>query len=87
MAEPALTRFEGLRDGWGQPRRSAPLIEGQASRVSRDAAYPPGARIFHRKFGYGSVVAAEGDKLDIAFDKAGAKKVIASFVVPAEQAS
>ncbi len=50
-------------------------------------AYPPGARIFHQKFGYGSVVAAEGDKLDIAFDKAGAKKVIASFVVPAEQAS
>jgi DNA helicase II / ATP-dependent DNA helicase PcrA len=87
MAEPALTRFEGLRDGWGQPRRAAPLIEGQASRVARDAAYPPGARIFHRKFGYGSVVAAEGDKLDIAFDKAGAKKVIASFVVPAEQAS
>ena len=87
MAEPALTRFEGLRDGWGQPRRAAPLIEGQASRVSRDASYPPGARIFHRKFGYGSVVAAEGDKLDIAFDKAGVKKVIASFVVPAEQAS
>ena len=60
MAEPALTRFEGLRDGWGQPRRAAPLIEGQASRVARDASYPPGARIFHRKFGYGSVVAAEG---------------------------
>ncbi|HEY2111318.1 MAG TPA: 3'-5' exonuclease, partial [Dongiaceae bacterium] len=57
MAEPALTRFEGLRDGWGQPRRAAPLIDGQASRVARDAAYPPGARIFHRKFGYGSVVA------------------------------
>jgi DNA helicase-2/ATP-dependent DNA helicase PcrA len=87
MAEPALTRFEGLRDGWGQPRRAAPLIEGQASRVAREASYPPGARIFHRKFGYGSVVAAEGDKLDIAFDKAGVKKVIASFVVPAEQAS
>jgi len=87
MAEPALSRFEGLRDGWGQPRRSAPLIEGQASRVSRDDAYPPGTRIFHRKFGYGRVVAAEDDKLDIAFDKAGSKKVIASFVVPAEQAS
>ena len=51
------------------------------------ATYSPGARVFHRKFGYGKVVAAEGDKLDIAFDKAGDKKVIASFVVPAEQAS
>ena len=80
--------FRGLARTAGASRAGpAPLIEGQASRVSRDAAYPPGARIFHRKFGYGSVVAAEGDKLDIAFDKAGAKKVIASFVVPAEQAS
>lgn len=49
-------------------------------------AYPPGRRIFHQKFGYGRVIAADGDKLDIAFDKAGSKKVMASFVRPAEQA-
>jgi DNA helicase II / ATP-dependent DNA helicase PcrA len=48
--------------------------------------YREGARIFHQKFGYGSVAAVEGDKLDIAFDKAGAKKVLASFVIPAERA-
>ena len=47
----------GCGDSWGQPRRRlAPLIEGQASRVvAAMPAYPPGARIFHRKFGYGSV--------------------------------
>ena len=45
-----------------------------------------GARIFHRKFGYGTVAKVEGDRLDIAFDKAGRKKVIAGFVVPADQA-
>ena len=28
-----------------------------------------------RKFGYGEVIAADGDKLDIDFDKAGTKKV------------
>ena len=50
------------------------------------AAYREGERIFHQKFGYGEVVAVDGDKLDIDFDKAGAKKVMASFVVPAEQA-
>ena len=50
------------------------------------ASYRAGTRVFHQKFGYGEVVAVDGDKLDIAFDKAGAKKVIASFVVPAEQA-
>ena len=42
--------------------------------------------MFHRKFGYGRVTAAEGDKLEIAFDVAGAKKVMASFVVPADRA-
>ncbi len=88
MAEPALSRFEGPARQLGPAAPFRPADRGPgAAGVSRDAAYPPGARIFHRKFGYGSVVAAEGDKLDIAFDKAGAKKVIASFVVPAEQAS
>ena len=28
-----------------------------------------GQRIFHEKFGYGSVVAIDADKLDIAFEK------------------
>ncbi len=40
----------------------------------------PGDRIFHRKFGYGVVRAADGGKLSIAFDKAGDKMVIESFV-------
>ena len=50
------------------------------------ASYRAGARVFHQKFGYGEVISVDGDKLDIDFDKAGAKKVMASFVVPAEQA-
>jgi DNA helicase-2/ATP-dependent DNA helicase PcrA len=49
-------------------------------------AYRVGARVFHQKFGYGGVTAVDGDKLDIAFDKAGTKKVMAGFVVPAERA-
>ena len=43
-----------------------------------------GQRIFHEKFGYGSVVAIDADKLDIAFEKAGTKKVVARFVVLAQ---
>ena len=42
--------------------------------------------MFHTKFGYGTVMGIEGDKLDIEFDKAGAKKVVAKFVVPADKA-
>lgn len=39
-----------------------------------------GLRIFHQKFGYGTIRALDGDKLDIDFEKAGYKKVMASFV-------
>ncbi len=41
-----------------------------------------GTRVFHQKFGYGQVQAIDGNKLDIAFDKAGDKKVMAEFVEP-----
>jgi DNA helicase-2/ATP-dependent DNA helicase PcrA len=44
------------------------------------AAHKVGARVFHQKFGYGRITAIDGGKLDIAFDKAGRKKVMASFV-------
>ncbi|MDP4031422.1 MAG: UvrD-helicase domain-containing protein [Pseudorhodobacter sp.] len=43
-------------------------------------------RVFHPKFRYGIVVGIEGDKLDVAFDKAGVKKIVARFVVAADQA-
>ena len=42
-----------------------------------------GIRIFHQKFGYGTVRSNEGGKLEIDFEKAGTKKVMESFVEPA----
>ena len=36
-------------------------------------AFGPGTRVFHQKFGYGTVTAAEGEKLTIDFEKAGPK--------------
>ena len=39
-----------------------------------------GSRVFHEKFGYGTVRAAEDDRLDVAFDKAGEKRVLDRFV-------
>jgi len=47
-------------------------------------AYDLGVRVFHQKFGYGAVIGTEGDKLEIAFDKAGVKKVVAKFVTAAD---
>ncbi|HLO75053.1 MAG TPA: UvrD-helicase domain-containing protein [Magnetospirillum sp.] len=60
-----------------------PTIEGTAFHVApraQAADIEPGDRVFHQKFGNGTVVAADGDKLEIHFDKAGLKKVLGSFV-------
>lgn len=66
--------------GLGAPREAAGLvIDAEAV-----AAHAPGDRVFHVKFGYGTVTGVEGDKLDVAFDKAGAKKVIGRFLSPAD---
>ncbi len=40
-------------------------------------------RVFHQKFGYGNVVKVDGNKFTIAFEKAGEKKVVDSFVTRA----
>jgi DNA helicase-2/ATP-dependent DNA helicase PcrA len=42
--------------------------------------------VFHQKFGYGTVRKVDGERLTIGFDQAGDKKVMASFVVPEDQA-
>ena len=38
-----------------------------------------GERVFHQKFGYGRVVAVEGNKLLVDFEKAGSKRVMDGF--------
>ncbi|MFN4114592.1 MAG: ATP-dependent helicase [Sphingomonadaceae bacterium] len=43
-----------------------------------------GSRVFHDKFGYGTVIDQEGNKLEINFEQAGTKRVIDSFVMLAE---
>jgi len=44
------------------------------------SAHSMGERVFHQKFGYGAILGIEGDKLEIEFDKAGIKKVVARFI-------
>jgi DNA helicase II / ATP-dependent DNA helicase PcrA len=52
----------------------------QPSRPARADTIPVGARVFHQKFGYGVVKAADDDKLDVAFEKAGEKRVLDRFL-------
>ena len=39
-----------------------------------------GDRVFHMKFGYGSVMAVNGDKIDVRFQHSGLKRVIDKFL-------
>jgi DNA helicase-2/ATP-dependent DNA helicase PcrA len=64
-------------------RRKTPLtIEGEliAKSTGTVSSFTVGERVFHQKFGNGNVVAVDGNKLTIAFDKAGEKRVVDSFV-------
>ena len=57
-------------------------IEGElvAKSTGTVSAFAIGDRVFHQKFGNGNVLYVEGNKLTIAFDRAGEKKVVDSFV-------
>ena len=68
--------------GMSQPRETRNMI------IDLDAvsAFTAGDRVFHQKFGYGTIIGIEGDKLDIEFDKAGSKNVVSRFVVAADRA-
>ena len=78
--------------GWRRMQSNAahrPISQARETRaMTIDATAVPvfglGDRVFHQKFGYGAVIATEGDKLEIAFDKAGVKKVVAKFVTGAD---
>jgi DNA helicase-2/ATP-dependent DNA helicase PcrA len=43
-----------------------------------------GMRVSHKKFGNGTVIHVDGNKLDIQFDTAGRKRVLDSFVETSE---
>ena len=63
-------------------RKAPPItLDGKATRL-----YAPGDRVFHQKFGYGTVADAEGDTATVDFDKAGSKHLKQSFLSAADAA-
>ena len=66
---------------WTQNRRQT-AVSTSWKAVPREASpsFKVGDRVFHDKFGNGTVLALDGTKLEIDFDKAGIKKVLDSFV-------
>jgi DNA helicase II / ATP-dependent DNA helicase PcrA len=67
----------------GNSSRGPLQIEGElVAKSSAGSSFAKGARIFHMKFGNGTVAAVDGNKLTVDFDKAGRKMVLESFVQP-----
>ncbi len=78
--------------GWKRLQANSqrrPVSQPQEARrtvidLEATSKFETGERVFHQKFGYGAIVGIEGDKLEIAFEKAGTKKVVASFITAAD---
>ncbi len=87
-ASSGFSQMGGAARGFSESKFPAPFqrpvrtIEAweQPARPARQDAIPKGSRVFHQKFGYGTVRAVDDDKLDIDFDKAGSKRVLDRFV-------
>ncbi len=79
-AEPGLHAGGDAESAWSRGARPPPPVPTVAARPEPAAAFRPGDRVFHDKFGPGTVRNVDGDKLEIAFDKAGLKKVVDRFV-------
>jgi len=58
------------------------VIEGTAKAIAKPGAggFCVRDRVFHDKFGYGRIVKMDGDKVEVAFDKAGTKKLMVGFL-------
>ena len=69
-------------DNFSRNKRAPLTIEGEliAKSTGTTSEFNLDDRVFHQKFGYGQVVKIDGNKLTIAFEKAGEKKVVDSFV-------
>jgi DNA helicase-2/ATP-dependent DNA helicase PcrA len=76
------SRSDTFGGGFSRNKRGPMVIEGElvAKSTGTVSEFSLDDRVFHQKFGYGHVVKIDGNKLTIAFEKAGEKKVVDSFV-------
>ena len=63
-----------------RPTQQAPKQKSDIIDLSAVNSFTIGERVFHQKFGYGKIVVIDNDKLEIDFEKAGLKKVVARFI-------
>jgi DNA helicase-2/ATP-dependent DNA helicase PcrA len=82
----AQSRRQDSGQSWGNKaastqRRGPTLIEGElVAKSTGGSSLQAGARVFHIKFGNGTVASVDGNKITVEFDKAGRKMVLESFL-------
>jgi DNA helicase-2/ATP-dependent DNA helicase PcrA len=81
-SDASSSRGDAHGSGFSRAKRGPMTIEGEliAKSTGTTSEFTLDDRVFHQKFGYGQVVKVDGNKLTIAFEKAGEKKVVDSFV-------
>jgi DNA helicase-2/ATP-dependent DNA helicase PcrA len=86
-----VARGSGRGPGWQRAatsgafeRTPSRVVEARARAISLGnpgrSDLELGQRVFHSKFGYGTIAEIEGNKLEIDFEQAGRKRVLDSFV-------
>ena len=60
--------------------KTAPASFSPKVQSEKGDIFSRGDRVFHQKFGQGTIINIDGHKLDIAFDQGGHKRVMDSFV-------
>jgi DNA helicase-2/ATP-dependent DNA helicase PcrA len=89
-SRPRFNETPSVFGGGGLLARRPRVIEAGAwevkERAPAAASYERGDRVFHEKFGYGTVTAVDDDRLEVAFDKADTKRLLDRFVRPASEA-
>src|SRR5579859_4448555 len=77
---------EGYQSGYRKSLPRPPLViehsrpPARGQEIRKIGGFSVGDRVFHQKFGYGIIQTVEDNKLEIAFEKAGDKKVMDAFV-------
>lgn len=71
-------------------RRPTRVIEAGAwevkERPAQTAGFRRGDRVFHDKFGYGTITAVDDDRCEVAFEKSDTKRLLDRFLKPASEA-
>lgn len=80
---PLPTRLERLAGSQTEKGRTG-ILGAMAAGAEANPLIKVGSRVFHSKFGYGTVSEVEGAKLEANFDHAGTKRVLHSFVSVAD---